>query len=176
MRTRNALRPVRPTLLLVGEGDAEEVFLKHLKQLLTNQGRGCQVSVRNAHGKGAGHVVTYAQRQARQAAYDRVAVLLDTDTDWTPATRKLAKVHRIAVVASEPCFETWLLNLLGKPARPGESSAQAKLRFQATLGAAAHTPGLLARTFPLDVLMSAAERHASLQQLLDLITSWPEGP
>jgi hypothetical protein len=174
MRARNALRQARPTLLVVGEGDAEEVFLKHLRQLLTGQGRGCQMTVRNAQGKGAGHVVTYAQRQKRQADYDRVAVLLDTDTDWTPATRKLAKVHDIAVLACEPCLEAWLLTLLGKPTRPGESSAQAKVRFQVTLGGAAHSPGVLANAFPLEVVNSAAKRDAVLGQLLGLVTQWPD--
>lgn len=43
---------VRKTLLIVGEGDSEEAFLKHLRELYCSGGAGVAVTVRNAHGKG----------------------------------------------------------------------------------------------------------------------------
>ena len=44
--------PLRKTLLIVGEGDSEAAFLKHLRDLYCSGGAGVAVTVRNAHGKG----------------------------------------------------------------------------------------------------------------------------
>ena len=77
-------------LLLVGEGDAEVQLIQHLKRLYVERGSGIVVTIKNARGKGAGHVVDFAYRQSRNAAYDAKAALLDTDTDWNdkPAPRR----------------------------------------------------------------------------------------
>jgi hypothetical protein len=79
------------TLLMVGEGFHEEAFLHHVKRLFAPRGCGLSVTVKNAQGKGAKHVVEWTGRQVENTAYDTVAVLLDTDTDWSLAVAKLAK-------------------------------------------------------------------------------------
>lgn len=43
-------RALRKTLLIVGEGDAEEAFLKHLKALFVGRAGGIEVKVGNARG------------------------------------------------------------------------------------------------------------------------------
>ncbi len=69
------------TLLIVGEGRHEEAFLNHLKKLYVPRGCGLSVTIKNARGKGALHVVSWTARQIANADYDVVAVLLDTDVD-----------------------------------------------------------------------------------------------
>lgn len=61
---------VRKTLLIVGEGDSEEAFLKHLRDLYCSGGSGVAVTVRNAHGKGPENVIDHAARLARIYSYD----------------------------------------------------------------------------------------------------------
>lgn len=109
-----AIWKAQRTLLLVGEGRHEEAFLNHVKQLYAPRGCGLSVTIKNARGKGAKHVVDWTIRQAAIAKYDAVAAMLDTDTDWTPAVPKLAKSRKIQVLASDPCFEAVLLRLLGR--------------------------------------------------------------
>ena len=104
------------TLLIVGEGRHEEAFLNHLKQLYVPRGCGLAVTIKNAHGKGARHVIQWTARQIANARYDEVAALLDTDVDWNAQTEKLAKSKKIQVLKSEPCFEAMMLRLVGKPA------------------------------------------------------------
>jgi len=104
----------RQTLLIVGEGRHEEAFLNHLKRLYVVRGCGLSVTVKNARGKGAKHVVEWTIRQIANAAYDDVAVLLDTDKDWSQAVANKAKKGKIVVFASDPCFEAVLLRALGK--------------------------------------------------------------
>lgn len=109
-----AIWKAQRTLLIVGEGYHEEAFLNHVKQLYAPRGCGLSVTVKNAHGKGAKHVIDWTIRQIANTAYDAVAAMLDTDTDWTPAVGKQAKAKKIQVLASEPCFDAVMLRLLGK--------------------------------------------------------------
>lgn len=102
------------TLLIVGEGADEVAFLNHVKQRYVPRGCGLSVKIKNAQGKGAKHVIEWTGRQIANVAYDAVATLLDTDTDWSPAVEKLAKKNRIQVLTSEPCFEALMLRVLGE--------------------------------------------------------------
>ena len=94
MAPRHLNRPQYRTLLLVGEGETEQAFLQHLKALYVQRGSGLRVTVRCAHGEGAGHVVDYAIRQ-RIHQFDQVAALLDTDTGWSIAVQKRAQEKRL---------------------------------------------------------------------------------
>jgi len=99
-----------------GRGASEEAFLNHLKQLYVPRGCGLSVTIKNARGKGALHVIDWTARQIANADFDVVAVLLDTDVDWNAKTEKLARTKKIQVLKSEPCFEAMMLRLLGKSA------------------------------------------------------------
>lgn len=109
-----AIWKAQRTLLIVGEGRHEEAFLNHLKQLYVPRGCGLSVTIKNARGKGALHVIKWTAGQVANAEYDAVAALLDTDTDWNVKTKKLAKTNKIQVLKSEPCFEAMMLRLIGK--------------------------------------------------------------
>lgn len=114
-----AIWKAKRTLLIVGEGYDEVAFLNHLKQLYVPRGCGLTVTVKNARGKGALHVVKWTAGQMANAEYDAVAALLDTDADWNLKTEKLARTKKIQVLKSEPCFEAMMLRLIGKPAIGG---------------------------------------------------------
>jgi len=102
------------TLLLVGEGDTEVAFLHHVRSIYAPRGCGLRVSVKNAHGKGAKHVIEWTAKQRGIADFDTVATLLDTDQDWSDAVAKKAKAARIVVLKSEPLFEAMMLRVLGQ--------------------------------------------------------------
>lgn len=163
---------VRPTVLIVGEGFAEVAFLGHVRSLYTASREGCRLTIGNARGWGAGHVVKHTIAQAGQASFDRVAALLDTDTDWTNATKTAAKRHRITVLASEPCLEGWLLRLQGQSVPQGQGTAALKQRFTDHFGAAAHEASLYPRHFPREKLDRAAQDDPTLRELLDLLLKW----
>ena len=109
-----AIWKARRTLLLVGEGRHEAAFLRHVQRLCAPRGCGLSVTVKHAHGKGAKGVIDWTNRQIANAAYDEVAVLLDTDQDWSPAVEALARSRGITVLKSTPCFEAVLLRLVGE--------------------------------------------------------------
>jgi len=87
-------------LLVVGEGDCEVAFLKHLRQIYCSGGRGVTVTINNAHGKGPENVVEHTRRQARPYSYDQVVAFLDTDIAWSDQLKKAARQDKIALVGS----------------------------------------------------------------------------
>jgi hypothetical protein len=122
--------------LIVGEGDAEVVFLKYLKDLYVARGSGVAVTIKNAHGKGALHVVDFAIRQSKSVQYDQVAALLDTDTDWTDAAKKKAKQGKVHVLPCNPCLEALLLSLKDE-LTVGRTTGQLKGLFERRFGGSA---------------------------------------
>ena len=168
MRPPPARRYVRRTVLLVGEGDAELAFIKHLKSLYGTRNNSLAVTVKNARGKGALGVVDFAIRQSRNAVYNVKAALLDTDTDWNKKTEAVAQKAKVQVVASHPCIKAMLLALNGELTQ-NLSSAKYKQVFAKRFGAEAHDHNVYAKHFPLELLNRAKGDSQPLAQLLALL-------
>lgn len=162
-------RFVLRTVLLVGEGDAEVAFIEHLKALYITRGCGLALTVKNARGKGALHVVDVAVSQSRNAAFDVRAVLLDTDTDWNDKTQAIARKAKVQVVPCRPCLEAMLLALHGETAQ-GKSSAHHKQTFAVRFGAQAHDVSVYGKHFSFELLEKARSRSPELEQLLAFLT------
>jgi hypothetical protein len=153
------------TILLVGEGAAEQNLLGFLKGLYVPRGSGVRVTIKNAHGKGAGHVVNYAIRQCRNAAYDFKLALLDSDTGWNEETRNLALKEEVQVLLCEPCIEALLLRIHGH-AVGGYTSPQLKQRFKQQFGREAHDPRVYDDAFGREVLELARCQIQELDRLI----------
>lgn len=160
-------RAQKQTLLLVGEGYDEEAFLKYLKSQLVGREVGLEVKIKNAKGKGAKHVIDWTIRQAKQADYDRVAALLDTDTNWTPAVQKKAKVEKIIVLPSEPCFEAMLLRLIG--VTPEIDTKKLKKQFEPYVNGVSTVPENYAVHFSPDKLKNKRDLEKTIDELLKLL-------
>ncbi len=120
--SRRVRKPVLTTILLVGEGKTEVAFLSHLKSLYIQRNCGIKLTIKNARGKGPEYIINFAVRQRNNAAYDRVAVLLDTDLAWSDAIRKKARKNKLTLLGSTPCIEGFLLDILMQHV-PSETSA-----------------------------------------------------
>lgn len=162
-------RAQKQTLLLVGEGYDEEAFLKYLKSQLIGRNAGLEVKIKNAKGKGAKHVIEWTIRQAKNADYDKVAALLDTDTDWTPTAKKQAKSKKIVVLESDPCFEAMLLRLLG--VMPEIDSKKLKKQFEPCVNGASGLPENYGINFHPDFLKSRRHLEKTIDELLKLLNA-----
>jgi hypothetical protein len=158
---------IRKTLLIVGEGDSEEAFLKHLRELYCSGGAGVAVAVKNTHGKGPEHVIHHAARQSRIYSYDKCVALLDTDIPWTDKLKKDARKAKIEMVGSNPCLEGLLLSILGE--RPIVQSAECKKAIQQLLNIDLTERKSYARDFPKAVLELARAKIYELDRLLEYI-------
>lgn len=165
--SRVPVRAQRRTVLLVGEGLAEQVFLGHLRALYVARGSK-SVTVKNAKGKGGAHVLDCAVRQARQADYDEVAAVLDTDTQWGERERTHARQKKVRVFEATPCLEALLLQIVQAGVPVGDAAAL-KRQFEQRLGAAAHEPRVYERHFSRGVLDAAAQRLPLLAALIDFL-------
>jgi len=157
-------RQVRRTLLIVGEGDSEVAFLKHLRQLYCSGGHGVSATVRNAHGKGPENVVNCVIRQSTNYKPDAKCALLDTDILWTDQLRSKARKAKINLIGSRPCFEGLLLSILDE--RPAQTSMECKKAIQQLLSADLTSPRAYEKYFPKAVLELARQRVIELDQLL----------
>jgi hypothetical protein len=160
---------VRKTLLIVGEGDSEEAFLKHLRDAYCSGGAGVAVTVRNAHGKGPENVIDHVAKQAKIYSYDARAALLDTDIPWTDKLIKDARKAKINMVGSIPCFEGLLLSILGK--RPAAQCADCKKSIQQLLGIDLTERQNYGKYFSKAVLDEARRTVKELDQLVGFYES-----
>jgi len=151
----------------VGEGYDEEAFLNHLKHLYVPRGCRLSLTVKNARGKGALHVIDWTARQIANAHYNAVAALLDTDTDWNAKTEKLARINKIQVLKSEPCFEAMMLRLLRESAT-GDSQAL-KRQFAPHINHDAAQHKNYAQKFGVECLQAGRDREPTIDALLKLV-------
>ena len=161
-------RAARHTILLVGEGTTDWAFLKHIKSLYISRGCGVSATIRNAHGKGPDHVVDYAIRQCRNAAYDQVVALLDSDLEMSAAVHRRAMSKKIQIIGATPCIEGLLLKILGE--HVPITSAQCKARLGDTLSARLTRPVDYQAYFPKDYLDERRDDVPELGRLLDYLS------
>lgn len=135
---------------------------------LCAEGCGLSVKVTNARGKGASHVVEWTIRQMANIQYDSVAVLLDTDTGWTPTVEKRARQKKITVVESTPCIEALLLRMLGQNST-GDSRILKK-RFAPYVNNAATDPTQYARHFGGPIFQASRKTEPAIDTLLTLLS------
>ncbi|MEY2859789.1 MAG: hypothetical protein RL392_247 [Pseudomonadota bacterium] len=168
MKPGQVPRKTARTVLLAGEGDSEVLFMQHLKRLYVQRGSGVAVTIKNARGKGAGHVVDFASRHSRNAAFDVTAALLDTDTDWNDKVRTMARKAKVQVLACEPCLEAVLLQV--HDVRVHErTTAELKRMFAARFGSVASDEVVYAKHFSMLQVEAAHPRMPLLAELIRLL-------
>lgn len=126
MPRKPSTRVARRTILVVVEGDTEFAFCRHLKANLS-RGRELQINIRNAHGGSPDKIVAFASREIRQASYDSVLIIFDTDRPLSESGKRNIGALRAKLVRFCPCIEAWFLRLLGE--RPPATTAACKKRF-----------------------------------------------
>ena len=161
------VRKVIPTMLIVGEGSAEVALLAHIKRLYVRRDCGLALTIHNARGKGAAHVVDVAIRQSKTYAYDHVWALLDTDTDYTSAVIAKARQKRVQLAACQPCLEAELLRACGFD--PTGHTSMIKTQFERQFAQPAHREALYEQHFGASVLQDRRFQTTPLGSLIQAI-------
>lgn len=164
-------RTVKEALLIVGEGDADIAFVRFVKRMFADS-LGRSVQEHNAKGKGGRNVLETALRRANNnRAYDKVVLLLDTDTDWDDECRAKVRRSRIGtrrkldVIESDPCLEAWLLKILGVDT-VGDTRHM-KREFKRQTGYEAHEPDWMEKHLSSCLLNQARGRVSQLAELMN---------
>ena len=95
------MKEIKKTCLIVGEGQSEVAFLKHLRKMEECRRSNLRITIKNAFGKGARHVIEYTIRTSSHIDYDIIIAFFDTDTDWDAQVEKKAKDHNIITNCSK---------------------------------------------------------------------------
>lgn len=158
-------RSLRATLLVAGEGHGEIALLTNVRSIYTRDNKGPRVQVVNARGGSA--VGTINTAIARSRGFDVAAALFDTDTeDWNDKTRRHARQNRIVLLPTQPCLESFLLEIAG--VRAVGTTHEMKSQFSERFGGGAHEDQVIARNFTRAVLERGRERCELLENLLGL--------
>ncbi|WP_161795308.1 RloB domain-containing protein [Xanthomonas sp. GPE 39] len=165
------MRTVKETLLIVCEGDAEMAFVRFVKRTYADA-LGRNVQEKNAHGKGGKHVLETGLSIANNnnRTYNKLVLLLDTDTDWNDALRAKAQNARVgkrpvSVIEADPCLEAWLLDILDIQAEG--DTLHMKQKFKAKTGVEAHEPAWINKHLSRETLDEARTRVSQLADLMN---------
>lgn len=123
-------RAASQTLLVLGEGLAEEIFLKYLRSLY-GRDSGVFVKIRNGKGGSAIDIVNAAVNEL--GAFNRRVVILDNDKGQREMSfaRINAKQKGIELLENTPCLEAvFLAILIDSQSLNGKNSAWCKSKFE----------------------------------------------
>ena len=164
------IRAQKNTVFGFGEGEAERVFLKHLRSLYS--GDKTSVRVYDAGGKDPSYILEKAVRVRGDIRYNHSFLLLDTDREWPQPLKNKAKQKGIELIGSSPCLEGLLLSIL-EPAinRFNSTSSNCKRHFQNTYLHAERiiTDNDCRRLFQKTVLDQAKANIQPLRRIIEIM-------
>ncbi|MBS7779379.1 hypothetical protein [Acidovorax sp. CCYZU-2555] len=165
---KRPLRKTNRTVLIVVEGECEEAFVAHLKNLYYRRGMQLSVSIRNAHGHGPQGVIDKLKSVAKTADFDHRVAVLDADIPLTVAELTWLRREKVETIVSNPAIEATLLAILGR--RPPAATPRCKTDLLR------HAPGdqtdahYHQQHFPFEILERARERVAVLAALIAAVS------
>ena len=153
--------------MFVGEGEAEQAFLSHLRSLYGTGNP--KVTVKSAGGKGPNNILNEAVSTKDATGYDSAAVLMDTDLDWSTALKKRAKANKIELIGASPCLEGLLLDILGVKHPNPSSNATCKAKLHPMLDGKETDKSSYGKIFTKDLLQNARKKVQELNDIIQLI-------
>lgn len=123
-------RSAKKTILIFGEGLGEEIFLKHLRSLYS-QDSGAHAKIQKGRGGAAERVV--ADSHKTPGDFDKRFVVIDNDKtkEEMDRARQEAKKRSIELIENTPCLEFLLLLILENGQKINErSSSWCKKEFE----------------------------------------------
>ena len=159
------VRSVRRTVLICGEGKAEEALFLHLRALYSSgRENPPKVTPKKAGGKGGNNVLATLLGQAACGRYDRLVACLDMDEPPDADASREAKKKKVERVELYPCLEGFLLDILG--IYVPESSAACKQRLKQVDRRDPYDEGFFADNFSRNVLDTRRAGVPALDALL----------
>ncbi len=170
-RKKRARTEPKISLLMVGEGPTERIFLQHLKSLFWCKDCGHNVKIDNANGGDPSVIVHRANQLLTNMSYSKCAIILDTDRPWEEgnllkAIRKNNPLTQTLAVGSVPCLEGLMLEMIeGKhPRTPDECKRQFRKKY--ILERHLRDRRKYATVFPREIIEEASKRIEGLDLIL----------
>lgn len=162
------IRRYKKTVLAVGEGESEKIFIRHLANLYCRKNE-VSISSSSAGGSAPEHILDYAIKFRRDLKRDKEFILLDTDNEWTEEFVEKAKKEDIELIGSSPCFESFLLDILSSPNTcDGIGSGRCKSLFEDECRNRRFDEDECARLFPKPLLNDSRNRITKLDKIIKI--------
>lgn len=120
------IEKAKKSLLIVGEGKSEKVFLKHLKRLYSCQNN-TSINIKNGKGGSAEAVIRKAIKEPPE--YFQKIVVVDYDR-MTKAAKDLARKGSIKTIINRPCIEGLFLHIKTGNSRIHQRTPTCKREFK----------------------------------------------
>ncbi len=163
-------RAAKQTLLIYGEGLAEEIFLKLLRRHYAHNS-GIAVTVRKGKGGTADGIVKSAIQYLGN--FNRRVVVLDNDKQKKEmeTARQIGKENAVEVIENTPCLEGLLLGILTDNNWTGHTSTQCKKEFENKYieSKKRSEPLEYQKIFPSKLLEENRKRLPTLNRLISLM-------
>lgn len=164
-------RSANKTILIYSEGLHEEVFLKHLRSLYS-QNKNVAITIKKGKGGTADALVVQANKTL--GAFDRKVVILDNDKNKSEMqkARQEAKSRKIELFEHTPCLEAVLLSILhsGQDFK-SKSSSRCKQEFESKYidRKKRSEADEYVKLFPTSLLNKESSKVAELKRLIALM-------
>lgn len=166
---KRLLRKTNRTVLIVVEGETEEAFVTHLKNIYYHRGMRLTVRIRNAYGHGPQGIINKLQSVARGEDFAHRIAVLDSDIPLKATEEKWLRQAKIETIVSIPAIEATLLITLGKHAPDVTDACKNELQKYA--------PGdptdayYYKNYFPFETLEQARGKIPALDALIAAVSS-----
>lgn len=166
---KRPLRKTNRTVLIVVEGETEEAFVTHLRNLYYRRGMKLSVHIRNARGYGPQGIIDKLKSVTQTILYEHRIAVLDGDIPLKTSDEKWLRVSKVQTIISVPAIEATLLTILGKHAPDITNACKSELQK--------HAPGDQTDTyyykkyFPLEMLEQARKKVLVLDALIAAVST-----
>lgn len=167
--TRKTVKKTNKTILLVVEGDTEDVFVKHLKSVYVSRDSNFRVNIKNARGYGPQGVADKMKSTIKTAPHDLYGVVMDSDIEIDDASKNYFKEKSAKLFLSSPVIEATLLQIKGK--KPKLTNSACKEQLDRLLPGDKTDPRYYERNFDAALIEKGRSKIESLDKLITFMTT-----
>ncbi len=113
-KKKNKQRKIKQTtLIVVGEGQHDKAFLKHMQGIYDGRETGQKVTIDFSSGGSPHDIIKDSIKKVGHIGYDKKYIVMDSDVAINSKDLKKAKEGKFTILQSEPiCLEGMLLDVL----------------------------------------------------------------
>lgn len=166
---KKPIRKTNKTILLVVEGDTEDAFIRHLKNIYVSRDSNFRVNIKNARGYGPQGVVDKMQSTIKTAPHDLYGVVMDSDIPICEVSSAYFRQQSTKLFLSNPVIEATLLIL--KRAKPGGTNAKCKELLGNLVPGDKTEPRFYEKNFDIATIEEGRNKIQSLNELIIFMTT-----
>ncbi|WP_201582867.1 hypothetical protein [Psychrobacter jeotgali] len=158
----------KTTLLIMGEGEHDKAFLKHMRGVYYNRSSGVKITLDFSSGGSPHDIIKDTVKKSKHTDYDKRFILMDEDIAIKQQDYDIAHKESIVILQSAPvCLEGMLLTILGEYTASISTAQKCKSLLHPKLSGNPIEPKSYYPLFEKQVLDDT--NHTTIQELRKLL-------